>query len=113
MDLSGGLLFRVDSHGKTENVPQTEDLLRVFRVADPGDGMQIGVNTMSGGAAKQVDLVRVGHSDQQLRVLHTGLLQHLQRSAVSVDSTHIKPLHAAFQHRKILVNDGQIMTLGG
>ena len=74
LDFVGSLTLRIDGHGQTENITQLIDLVVVFRITDTCDGMQFGVNAMGSGAAQQIDFIRIGSGDQQIRILDTGLL---------------------------------------
>ena len=47
----GCLPFRIDGHGKTKGVTHFVDLVVIFRIADAGDGVQLGVQTVGSGAA--------------------------------------------------------------
>ena len=111
VDFRSGLVFGVDEHGQAEEVPHFEDLLGVLRIPDPGDGVQLRVHRVGGGAAQQIDFVRACGGDQQIRRLHTGLTQHLHRGAVALDGDHVVALHAVFQPLELGVDDRHVVAL--
>ena len=88
-DLLCRSLFRVDGHGKTECIPQFIDLICIFRIANSGDGVQLGIERMGGGAAQQIDLIFTCGCNQQISFFDTGLKQDGHRCAVTVDSHDI------------------------
>ena len=51
VNFRGGLIFGIDEHGQAKKLPHLENLFRVLRVPDPGDGVQFGVHGVGGGAA--------------------------------------------------------------
>ena len=112
MDLGSRLLFRINSHGKTENVPHFIDLLYVFGISDPGDGMQLRIDAVGSGAAQQIDLVGTGGGDQQIRVPDAGLEQHVHGGAVAVDRHNIKALDAGVKHLAVGIDQGDVVALG-
>ena len=85
----------------------------VFRVPDAGDGVQSGIHGVGGGAAEQIDLVVVGHRNEQIRFLHARLVQHGHGGAVALDGDHVVALDAGIQNTGITIDDRDIVILAG
>ena len=68
---------------------------------------------MGGGTAQKIYFVRVRNSDQQLRILHTGLLQHTHGSAVALHRDDVQPLQTGLQHPTAGIDQGDIMFFRG
>ena len=84
----------------------------IFGIADSGNGVELWVQAVGGHAAKQVHFVRIGHSNEKIRILHAGLAQSGHGGAVALNSHHIIGVHGAVQHMRVFVNQGQVVALG-
>lgn len=113
VDLRGGLVLGIDEHGQTEGLPHFENLLGVFRIPHPGDGVELLVHGVGRGAAEQVYFVCTGGGDEQIGVLHTGLPQHIHGCAVALNGDHVVPLHTGFQGGGLGVDNGHVVALAG
>ena len=113
LNFRGGLVFGVDNQGQTEDIPHIINLLGVFRVADPGDGMKLRIHGVGRGAAQQIDFVLAGGGDEKIRVLDLGLGQHGHGGAVALHAEHIVALHAFRQHLAVGIDQGNVVALRG
>ena len=81
-DLRGGFQIGIDDHAQTQLLAQEAALHGVVRVADAGDGGAV-AGFFGQGAAQQVQLIRAGDRDHQIRALHAGLLLQAVTGAVA------------------------------
>ena len=97
MDLPRGRKLRIDGHGKAQLVPHQHQLLGIFGVAHPGNGV-LCAQLFCHDAGEQVRLVPAGGGNKQMSVLHTRLFQHTDGRAVAVHHHHIIGFQALLQH---------------
>ena len=81
-DLRGGFQIGIDDHAQTQLLAQEAALHGVVRVADAGDGGAV-AGFFGQSAAQQVQLIRAGDRDHQIRALHAGLLLQAVTGAVA------------------------------
>ena len=108
----GGLLLRVDGHGQTEHILHGVDLLGILRIPDSGNGVQVGIQIVGGGAAQQVNFVCIGGGNQKIRLLHACLEQDVHGHTVAGNRHHIVLLQGFLQNMGVLVDQGHIVALG-
>ena len=111
LNLRGRLSLRVHRHGQAEHLAHDVNLVRVLRIAHPGYGVDIRVQAVGRHAAQQIHLVRPRHGDQQIRLLHPGLNQHIHGSAVPVHYHDVIALFAGFQYIQIGIYQCQVIPL--
>ena len=112
LDFSGSVAVRVDDQRKTKGIPQLMGLLRIFGVADPADGVDLLIQTVGNGAAKQVGLIGIGNGNDQVGIHDACLIQRFHGSAVAADAHDVVAFHALVQNGLITVHQRNVMTFG-
>ena len=110
-DLPGRLQLRVDDHGQAQLLAQIHQLLRIVGVAHARDGGNLAARLLGDRAAQQVQLVRARDSDDHVRQLDAGLIEHAQAGAVAADAHHVIDLRGVADDALVRVHNGDIMSL--
>ena len=71
-----------------------------------------GIQGMGRGAAQKIHFVGAGGGDEQIRVLHTGVQQHIHGGAVAVDGDDIVAFQTAAEHLIVGIHQGDVVALG-
>ncbi len=109
--LSGGLL-RVYGKGKPQLLPHGYQLVGIFRIPHPGDGMGC-PQLLAGEAGQKVQLIPAGGGNEHVGLLRPRLPQRDHGGPVAGDRHHVQLLRAGIEHLRVGVNDGNVMPLGG
>ena len=88
------------------------DLVGILRVANSGDGMQSGVQGVGSGAAQKIHFVGAGGGNKQIRILHTGVQQHLHGGAVAMNGDDIVALQTAAENLIVGIHQSDVIALG-
>lgn len=110
--LLGGGLLGIYREGQPQLLPHGDQLIRVLRVADPGDGV-LDAQLFGGEAGQQVELVPAGGGDEHLRLFHAGLPEGGHGGAVAHHGHDVKLLGALGKHLGVGVDDGDVVALAG
>ena len=74
--------------------------------------MQLGIQTVGGGAAQKIHFVRAGGRDEKIRILDTGLEQHIHRRTVAVNGHYIHALHAGIEDLTVGIDQRDVISFG-
>ena len=102
------LKLRVDDHGKAELFTKVSDLLAVIRCAYTRNGCTV-TDLLCDCAGQQVQLIRIGHCDDQICRLDPGFLLHTIACAVAGDPHNVVHICYFFDLCRVVVNDDDIM----
>ena len=110
-DLARGRKLRVDGERKAQFLAHDVQLLGIFGVAHPSDGVDAGVQLFGCKAAQQIDLVGAGGGDQQLGLVHLGLPQRFQGGRVALHRHYVVEVHVGLQYVGVGIDDGHVVAL--
>ena len=111
-DLGGAGQLRVDGEAQAQILGDERKLGIVFRIPDAGDGV-LRAGLLCDQAAKQVQLVRGRHRDQQVGRIHARLKLGLIGRAVSFDAEDVKILGRLLKRIGAAVDNGDVVSLAG
>ena len=111
-DLLGGGQVRVYDHVQADLLFQHIGIPAVLGAADPGDGVAR-PQLFGDEAAEEIRLIQIGHGDDQVRRLGSGLLQDADGGAISLDAHDIQGVLRPVQRRGAAVYHGNIVVLSG
>ena len=118
-DVHGGGGLGVDELGDAQVPAQVVQIGQVVPVAHPGHGVGH-AQALGGVTAQQVDFVRAGGGDDNVRILSPCVLQHGAGGTTALDAHHVQLVGDAGQgifgdvhHGDVVVLRGQVVGDGG
>lgn len=109
-DFRRGGKLRIDDHGTGPNPLHQADFLRIFRVAHPGNGVAH-PDLFGDEAAQQIQLVRGGDGNKQIRRGGPRFPEHRVARAVARHADEIQRVGDPLQHLGILLNQHDFVLL--
>lgn len=106
--LLGSIRRRVDDHVDTETVGSLTDV----RVLDPSDS-RLGALFLGREAGQDVGTIGVGHRDEQVGLVGSGLLEHVRASTVSMEHQGVDRLLELGGAFLVVLDDDDILAFGG
>ncbi len=113
-DVLGDQLFRADQHVDRGMLPGKK--LRIVGVGGranprhPGRGVEQRVGHLAGD---HVDLIRVGHRDDQVGILDACTDQHLGMGGMTVNAADIERILQRLEVRRVHFDHGDVVVLAG
>lgn len=108
-DFPGSGVFGVDRHRQAQRLLDIGTVFQVNRIAHPGDGFALG-KPAGQHAAQQVDLVAVGHGDEDIGPPDIGPLEHLVARAVARNAHDVVNVGRLADPLRVGVDDGDVVV---
>ena len=100
--------LRIDGHGQTEILPEEIQLCGIFRIAHAGDGVAR-ADLFGHQTAQQIQFIRRGGGNQQIRFVHTGLNLDGKNGPIAVHAHNIKRIGGRMPPGGVVIDDGNIV----
>ena len=109
-NLARRLFFRIHHKRKGIDIPHGKNLLAVFGITDSCNGVNSRIQTMGSHTTEQIDFIRTGGCNEQIRLFHIRTLQHAHGGTVSLYPHNIVTLHTRIQHTLVRIDQSQVVS---